>query len=92
MYEQKVQMSCNQSNELLLFFIFSNEWVAGLGLIIINANNTAFKFSTHPVHCCMRTILLSLWVTKRMEAPVPHSPATTTTWRHYWQVCPSFRL
>lgn len=72
-------MSCNQSNELLLFFIFSDEWDAGLGIININANNATFMFSTHPVHCCMRTILLSLWVTKRMEAPVPHSPATTTT-------------
>jgi len=79
MYEQKVQMSRNQSNELLLFFIFNDEWDAGLGIININENSTAFTFSTHPAHCCMRIILRSLWVTKRMEAPVPHSPATTTT-------------
>jgi len=92
MYEQKVQMSRNQSNELLLFFIFNDEWDAGLGIINSNVNNTTFTFSTHPVHCCMRKILRSLRVTKRMEAPVPHSPATTITWRHYWQVCPSFRL
>jgi len=44
-------MSRNQSKELLLFFIFNDKWDAGLGIININENNTAFTFSTYPVHC-----------------------------------------